>query len=327
MLQQTQVATVVPYYTRFMERFPDVDRLAGAQLDQVLHCWSGLGYYARARHLHATARIVCAQHAGRFPETFGEVLALPGIGPSTAGAILALACGQRHPILDGNVRRVLTRFHAVEGWPGTAATGKTLWSLAEEHTPARDVAAYTQAIMDLGATVCTRRNPACAACPLHMDCRAHAAGAQADFPTPRKRRKLPVRATRLLLLCSAQGELLLEKRPPVGIWGGLWSLPELAPGVSVEDWCREHTGMPGRELDRWPVLRHTFSHFHLDITPVLAVSGTLSATVMETGNRLWHNTATREERGFAAPVHRLVQRFSEWQREQDDANGTLHKTG
>ena len=270
MLQQTQVATVIPYYQRFMARFPDLSTLAGASLDQVLQHWSGLGYYARARNLHEAARVVAERFQGRFPGRLEDVMALPGIGRSTAGAILSLACGQRHPILDGNVKRVLARFHAVDGWPGQASVLKRLWALAEEYTPVTRVAAYSQAIMDLGATLCTRSRPACGQCPLAADCEARAAGRQRDYPAARPRKALPLRRTRMMLLSNAAGEILLEQRPPAGIWGGLWSFPEIAHGQPLDAWCREHMGLGVRVIEEWPCVQHTFSHFHLEITPVLA---------------------------------------------------------
>jgi A/G-specific adenine glycosylase len=313
MLQQTQVATVIPYFERFMARFPDVRSLAGAEQDQVLHHWSGLGYYARARNLHAAARIVCDRHAGRFPEDLEALLALPGIGRSTAGAILALAAGQRHPILDGNVKRVLARYHAIEGWPGQAAVQKALWALAEQYTPDTQVAAYTQAMMDLGATVCTRTNPACGRCPLQADCEARAGGRPTDYPSPRARKPLPLRKTRMLLLRNATGEVLLEKRPPAGIWGGLWSFPELAPGDGLEAGCIERLGCEVQLVDEWRVIRHSFSHFQLQITPVLATTDERSAVVMEGHERLWYKPDSRDELGFAAPVERLLQRINELQ--------------
>ena len=188
MLQQTQVRTVIPYYQRFMQAFPDLRALAAAPLDQVLHHWSGLGYYARARNLHRAAQRIRDDHAGRFPEDIEVVMRLPGIGRSTAGAVLSLACGQRHAILDGNVKRVLARFHAVEGWPGKTAVLEQLWALAEAATPQRDVAAYNQAMMDLGATLCRRGTPECPSCPLQSDCRACKLGRQSEFPAPRPRR-------------------------------------------------------------------------------------------------------------------------------------------
>jgi A/G-specific adenine glycosylase len=316
MLQQTQVATVIPFYNRFMARFPTVQDLAGASEDQVLHHWSGLGYYARARNLHAAAQQIVARHDGVFPETFESVLALPGIGRSTAGAILALACGQRHPILDGNVKRVLARYHMIAGWSGQADVLKILWALAESCTPAAQVAAYTQAIMDLGATVCTRGQPACPQCPLAADCRARQSGQQTAYPEPRPKKALPLRTVTMLLLCNEHGEILLEKRPPAGIWGGLWSFPELAATADVEDagaFWQQATGIGFRQLETWPVLRHSFTHFQLEITPLLAAVVSESGHVMEGADRVWYNTSQSTERGLAAPVKQLLQKFSGWQ--------------
>jgi len=309
MLQQTQVATVIPYYERFMERFPDIAALAGAEPDQVLHYWSGLGYYARARHLHAAAQQIVDRHAGRFPEVYDEVVGLPGVGRSTAGAILSLACGQRYPILDGNVKRVLARFHTVDGWPGNTRVQKTLWELADRHTPQNDVAAYTQAIMDLGATVCTRAQPACSRCPVRAGCAARAAACQADYPAPRPKKSLPVREVAMLLIANDRHELLLEKRPPSGIWGGLWGLPELETSADISHWCRSELGLQVVRSREWPVLRHTFSHFHLDIIPVHAEVSGQADRVMEAGHRLWYKPEGNDERGLAAPVAKLIQRF------------------
>lgn len=316
MLQQTQVATVIPYYERFLARFPDIQALAGASPDQVLHHWSGLGYYARARNLHAAARHIVEWHQGRFPDNLDAVRALPGIGRSTAGAILSLACGQRHPILDGNVKRVIARFHAVEGWPGQASVENRLWVLAERYTPGTRVAAYTQAIMDLGATLCTRGQPACGQCPLKRDCAARLAGRQRDFPSARPRRALPLRRTRMMLVCNDAGELLLERRPPAGIWGGLWSFPEVAPDQPPEIWCREHMGLDVRLLEEWPCVQHTFSHFHLEITPVLAKAQVSPDGVREAHTRLWCAPHRLDERGLAAPVKRLLQRYTQQQQKR-----------
>ncbi len=332
MLQQTQVATVIPFYNRFMARFPNVEVLAGASEDQVLHHWSGLGYYARARNLHAAAQQIVARHGGRFPETFEAVLELPGIGRSTAGAILALACGQHYPILDGNVKRVLARYHAIDGWPGKADVLKTLWALTEGCTPAAQVAAYTQAIMDLGATVCTRGRPACTQCPLATDCLARQTGRQTEYPAPRPKKALPVRTVTMLLLCNERGEVLLEKRPPAGIWGGLWSFPELGAAADIETaaaiW-RQATGLGFHRIESWPVVRHTFTHFQLEITPLLARAGSTAGLVMEGGDRVWYNTTQSTERGLAAPVKKLLQKFSGWQdkRGHDDENRTLCEAG
>lgn len=309
MLQQTQVATVIPYYERFMQRFSDVAALAGAEQDQVLHYWSGLGYYARARNLHAAAQQIVHRHGGIFPDEFDTVVSLPGIGRSTAGAILSLAAGQRHPILDGNVKRVLARFHAVDGWPGKTQVQQRLWQLAESHTPTDNVAGYTQAIMDLGATVCTRARPVCNACPVQPDCLAHATGKQADYPVPRPKKTLPVRTVSMLLIANEQHELLIEKRPPTGIWGGLWGFPELGADSDVHDWCENELGLPVRDAHAWPVMRHTFSHFHLDITPLQVDVGGLPGRVMEGAGRLWYKPGGAGERGFSAPVEKLIRQF------------------
>ncbi len=316
MLQQTQVATVIPYYQDFMARFPDVSSLATAPLDAVLHLWSGLGYYARARNLHRAAGLICEQHGGRFPLRLEEVMALPGIGRSTAGAILALSDAQRHPILDGNVKRVLCRYHGVEGWPGQKAVETRLWELAEQHTPHRQVAAYTQAMMDLGATLCRRGRPDCEACPLQADCVAHASGRQAEFPAARPRRVLPVRQTAMLLVHDGAGAVLLERRPPSGIWGGLWSLPEVAADGQGRDWCLRVLGSEPAQIEQWPVLRHTFSHFHLDITPLCLRADLPASRVMEGEGAVWYNTRSPDARGLAAPVQSLLQRLNE----QSDQN-------
>lgn len=309
MLQQTQVATVIPYYQKFMARFPDVQTLAAAPLDAVLHHWSGLGYYARARNLHRAAGIVCRDHHGALPVEFAALAALPGIGRSTAGAILALGSGQRHAILDGNVKRVLSRVHAVAGWYGTAEVGKRLWELAERHTPSEDVAAYTQAIMDLGATLCTRHRPACARCPLQARCAALRSGTVADFPESKPRRALPVRATRVLLLRNAAGAVLLQRRPPVGIWGGLWSFPELPDDRDLQQWCRTQLHCHVQIIEEWPVLRHTFTHFHLDLLPLLARVEKFDRVAMEQADQVWYNNAQPDRIGLAAPVARLLARL------------------
>ena len=310
MLQQTQVSTVIPYYKRFMENFPMVNDLAEASLDEVLHHWSGLGYYARARNLHKTAIVIRDEYASVFPGHFDDIVALPGIGRSTAGAILSLACGQRLPILDGNVKRVLARYHAVAGWPGLAAVQKSLWGFAEQHLPVSNVSAYTQAIMDLGATVCTRSQPACERCPLTAGCRARVDGLQASLPTPRKRQVLPIRATHMLLLSNEHGEVLMEQRPPSGIWGSLWSFPEVSDKQNIEQWCDRHLGCPASQMEEWPVIRHTFSHFHLDITPVrMLVNGQSTVGVMEAGKRLWYNTDGELALGVPAPVKNFLNRM------------------
>src|SRR5215469_9611766 len=267
MLQQTQVAAVIPYYRRFLQRFPDLRALADAPLDEVLHQWTGLGYYARARNLHKAAQQLRDGHGGKFPRDFEAVAALPGIGRSTAGAILALVLDERHPILDGNVKRVLARHAAVAGWPGEKRVEAKLWGLAEARTPWQSAAAYTQAIMDLGATLCTRTQPRCGDCPVSADCRAHARKRETRFPSPRPRQALPVKQTRMLLVRQAD-TVLLERRPPAGLWGGLWGFPEIAADADPRHWCRARFGAAPEAVRPRPRLRHTFSHFHLDIEPV-----------------------------------------------------------
>lgn len=305
MLQQTQVATVIPYYRRFIERFPDVHALAEASLEEVLRLWAGLGYYARARHLHRAAQIVRDQYGGRMPTRLADVEALPGIGRSTAGAILALAMKQRQPILDGNIKRLLARFAAVEGWPGHTLVLARLWALAEYYTPSERVADYTQAMMDLGALVCTVRRPWCASCPLVSGCRAHAQNREMDFPAPKPRRTLPVRSIRMMLLRSA-GRILLERRPPTGIWGGLWSFPECPLEVDVAAWCREQFGLEVTGYRSWAVMRHTFSHFHLDMTPTLVTATEAGRAIMEGERFVWYNSQQAIQLGMAAPVRSLL---------------------
>ena len=307
MLQQTQVATVIPYYQRFMARFPTVTALADAHEDEVLAHWAGLGYYARARNLHRAARLVRDIHGGRFPTTLEAVMDLPGIGRSTAGAILSLACGQRHPILDGNVKRVLARYHAVEGWPGQRQVLDRLWRLAEQHTPRKRVAVYTQAIMDLGATVCTRGSPACGACPVAPGCQAHAQGRTGELPAPRPRRALPERETCLLVLERANGDVLLEKRPPAGIWGGLWSLPECDHPDQAGRLARERYGLRATAAEPLPELRHSFTHFHLRIRPLRLRVEEPHDLCLDSPACLWYNCASPSRHGLAAPVRRLLE--------------------
>lgn len=308
MLQQTQVATVISYYHRFMKRFPDLASLAAAPQDEVLHLWTGLGYYARARNLHEAAQLIRDRHGGRFPKELGSVQALPGIGRSTAGAILAISLGQRHPILDGNVKRVLARHGAVPGWPGDKHVEEKLWTLAEANTPKTRVADYTQAIMDLGATLCTRSAPRCHECPVAADCKARKSDKQMKFPAAKPRKALPVRRTRMLLL-RAEGGIFLERRPPAGIWGGLWGFPEIAADADAAAWCRTHFGAKPRRVRGREPLRHTFSHFHLDIEP-LEVHLPAVGAVRE-GEGRWHPLGEPVRVGLPAPVKRLLDELAE----------------
>ncbi|MEQ8262375.1 A/G-specific adenine glycosylase [Pseudohaliea sp.] len=317
MLQQTQVSTVIPYFERFMAAFPDVKALAAADIDNVLHHWTGLGYYARARNLHRAARAVIGEHGGRFPETVDALAALPGIGRSTAGAIVSIACGGRAPILDGNVKRVLARYHAVAGWPGRSAVLNTLWEHAEAHTPGQRVADYTQAIMDLGATVCTRSRPACALCPLAEGCAARAAGNPGDYPGKKPRKILPQRQTAFVLARHPDGAWLLEQRPPAGIWGGLWCFPEVTSPGDAETWCRDALqAEPGTGSPLAP-FRHTFSHYHLDITPVVIPLDSAGEAVTESGGRLWYDPASPPRIGLAAPVLRLIETLTTFDPAED----------
>jgi A/G-specific adenine glycosylase len=309
MLQQTRVSTVIPFYRRFLGRFPSLRSLAEAPLDDVLHHWTGLGYYARARNLQKAAQEIVREHGGRFPRTLDQVSALPGIGRSTAGAILSLACGQRHPILDGNVKRVLARLHAVTGPVNETATLATLWDLAEQYTPQTRVADYTQAIMDLGATVCLPRKPLCEECPVSRACIGGQNGDPERYPGKATRKTLPERRTIMLIVHDpAANAVLMERRPPSGIWGGLWSFPEHSARDrdTLQRWFRSQYGFRIRLDGDRPEIRHSFSHFHLTITPVTAHAVGTSGGIMENRDTLWYNLDRNEKRGLAAPVKRLL---------------------
>lgn len=277
MLQQTQVATVIPYFERFMQRFETLQSLADAPLDEVLHLWTGLGYYARARNLHACAKTLIATQGGEFPMTLENMMALPGIGRSTAGAILALSMGQRHAILDGNVRRVLARVFGIAGDPSSPKVVKDLWETAGVCTPQNKVAAYTQAIMDLGATLCTRARPACSRCPMIALCVAAREGRQATLPGAKPRRTRQAREGILLIVELRRAELqqgdsravLLERRPLRGVWGGLYSPPQFADESSALEWCLRELGLGVGISRRWlPVIDHSFTHFDLRLRPL-----------------------------------------------------------
>ncbi len=308
MLQQTQVTTVIPYYERFMQRFPDVISLANADVDEVMHYWSGLGYYARARNLHKAAQTIRDYYQGQFPETFETVQALPGIGRSTAGAILSLACDQRHAILDGNVKRVLARCFLIEGWPGNSKTAERFWEKAENLTPDTHVAKYNQAMMDIGSTICTRTRPTCSLCPVNHVCRASANGCQEEFPHRKPRKTAPVRKTRMMILRNGDNEVLLQRRPPAGIWGGLLAFPEIPVDQTVKHWCESELGIKISHQEQWPDLRHTFSHFHLDITPILATTRqNHSDRVMDQAHWVWYKEESSGPVGMAAPIKRLFE--------------------
>jgi A/G-specific adenine glycosylase len=309
MLQQTQVVTVVPYYERFMQRFPDVRALADAPIDDVLHLWAGLGYYARARNMHRAAVRIRDEHGGEFPRTFDEIAALPGIGRSTAGAILALSRGQRFPILDGNVKRVLSRFFGVQGDLAEPANQKQLWDLAEKCTPVHRVEVYTQAIMDLGATICVRRKPLCDLCPLAERCYARYTGRQLEIPAPRKVRARRMRHVFMLIAQREDGSVLLERRPASGIWGGLWCLPEFDTDTAARSYAVDHLDrvrLHPRPLDP---IEHAFTHFDLVVAPLLAsCDGTLG--VMDGPQTIWYNPREPATVGLPAPIKTLLEQVA-----------------
>lgn len=305
MLQQTQVGTVIPYYERFMRRFPGVADLASAALDEVLHLWTGLGYYARARNLHRAARVVVDAFSGKFPTDFEAVQALPGIGRSTAGAILALSCDQRHPILDGNVKRVLARHFGVEGFPGEAAVAQRLWELAEASTPHTRLADYTQAMMDLGATLCTRSRPACERCPIAASCVARASGRQALLPTPRPKKARPERHAVALLLQRDDGAVYLEQRPAAGLWGGLWSLPQFDDDAAAQQWLLARGMRTVAAHVQLDIYHHAFTHFDLALTPrVLRALG--ADAIADDDRHCWYDPAAPLRIGLAKPTVDLM---------------------
>ncbi len=313
MLQQTQVQTVIPYYDRFMERFPDVQSLAAAPLDEVLHLWTGLGYYARARNLRACAQELMARHGGEFPEEIRAVTALPGIGKSTAGAILALSRGVRQPILDGNVKRVLSRVFGIAGDPGSAEVTAALWKQSEACTPTEKVAAYTQAIMDLGATVCSRTNPACTVCPMSTDCIAALEGRQEELPGRKIRRERGSReATLLIAETGKKGALavFVERRPAPGLWGGLWSPPQFESEFAALDWCRRELGEPELGSRSLAPIHHAFTHFDLRLNP-LHVRCRRSFGIGDADDRLWYSLTDPPRVGLPQPILKLFERLRE----------------
>ena len=312
MLQQTQVKTVIPYYECFMQSFPTVQALANAEQDEVLKHWSGLGYYARARNMHKAAKQVCDEFAGSFPDKLEAMQSLPGIGRSTAAAILSIAYQQKEAILDGNVKRVLCRFYMLEGWPGTSTVMKELWKRAENLLPDSRFADYTQAMMDLGATLCTRTKPRCEDCPLSADCLAFKQGVQAEFPNKKPKKSLPEKNVIMLILQDDKQAVFMQKRPPIGIWGSLWCFPQFDVHQDVEQWLDSSQPVrraPDKEL---PILSHTFSHFRLHIKPLIISCETpLMMGVMEKDESLWYNINTEFNGGLAAPVQQLLNQIKE----------------
>lgn len=306
MLQQTQVATVIPYFERFLARFPTVKDLADAEQDEVLHLWTGLGYYARARNLHKAAKIVVDTYDGQFPQDIEQMNALPGIGRSTAAAILSSVYKQPHAILDGNVKRTLARCFAIQGWPGQKSVENALWQIAETHTPAVDVDKYNQAMMDMGAMICTRSRPKCNLCPVNEHCVALAQGNPLDYPGKKPKKEKPVKATWFAIF-HYQGEVWLEQRPQSGIWGGLYCFPQHHE-PTIEQLI-DQRGIDERNVKSKQTLicfRHTFSHYHLDITPILLDLSAQPTMVMEANQGLWYNLSQPNSIGLAAPVKSLL---------------------
>jgi A/G-specific adenine glycosylase len=305
MLQQTQVSTVVPYYERFMARFASVTALADAPIDDVLHLWTGLGYYARARNMHRAAVRIRDEFGGEFPRTFDEVASLPGIGRSTAGAILSLSRRERFPILDGNVRRVLSRYFGVEGDLSERAAVEKLWKLADECTPHESVDVYTQAIMDVGATVCTRRNPLCAYCPLTAECVARRLGKQHEIPAPKKSRARREKRVFMLVAQREDCSVLLERRPESGVWGGLWCLPEFETESAARLFATQSLKLPQPEPRHLDLIEHAFTHFDLIVTPLLTrCEGPVG--VMDAPRSLWYNPRDPARIGLPAPIKTLL---------------------
>ncbi len=309
MLQQTQVNTVIPYFERFMQRFPDLHSLAKANLDEVLHLWTGLGYYSRARNLQRAAQFVEQNFNGVLPETLEELQLLPGIGRSTAGAILAIAFKRQAAILDGNVKRVLTRVFGITAWPGEKKAADRLWEIAEKFSPVERIDDYTQAMMDLGATVCIRGKPLCEKCPFSTICIARELGIEKNLPHPKPKKNIPIRQATLLILRHNQS-VLLEKRAPTGIWGGLWSLPELshfAKEDEIKKYCQQHFKLQVMQIKWGTPFRHTFSHFHLDILPAFAALLQRSAKIMDSEQQIWYNLDNSQAIGLPAPVKKIIE--------------------
>ena len=309
MLQQTRVRTVIGYFERFITALPAVPDLAAAAGDQVFALWSGLGYYRRARFLHEAARICVLKHGGELPADFDSLVALPGIGRSTAGAILAQAWGQRWPILDGNVKRVLARYHGVRGYPGETAVSKQLWDYADLHTPVARVADYTQAIMDLGAIICVRDQPRCTECPLADNCVAYRDGLTLELPARRPSRAIPTRSTCMLVLRDRQGRVLLERRGPQGVWSGLWSLPEAVDIDGARRLARRHAQVASAQpLDPFT---HVFTHYRLHVAPLLFERASARPHVADDPGLRWCASSELAHLGLPAPVRSLLSRIND----------------
>lgn len=321
MLQQTQVVTVIDYYNRFLERFPDIETLAAAKQAEVMSYWAGLGYYARARNLHRAAQIIVEQHHGIFPTALEDIIALPGIGQSTAHAIMAFCYGAHTPIMDGNVKRVFTRYYGIVGDTSKAAVNKQLWAQAEQtlaeavvQTPTDiNMATYTQALMDFGSLVCTRSAPQCDNCPIADDCYAKAHGLQRSLPTPKARKSTPTRSTIMLLLLRGD-EVLLEQRPQEGIWGGLLSLPEFSDEEQLIHYLQNqgYTVSPTKDLIKLAAFEHVFSHFKLHIQPILySVDTTQHDLASPNEKQAFYPIASGSTLAIPKPVNQLLDTLEE----------------
>ncbi|PJE15585.1 A/G-specific adenine glycosylase [Legionella sp.] len=308
MLQQTQVKTVIPYFNRFISNFPDIEQLANTDEDRVLALWSGLGYYSRARNIHKTARIICENYQGEFPTHLPTLLLLPGIGPSTAAAITSQAFEQPTPILDGNVKRVLCRYFLVDGWPEQSAVKQKLWRFAEQCMRTERCADYTQAIMDLGATCCTTRNPNCTQCPLQKTCLAKLQDKVMLYPHKKIKKTIPIKQQQFLLLHNVENQIYLEKRPPTGIWGGLWCLPAIDVEACPKDYIEKNYAVHSLGAQELLTMRHTFSHFHLDIK-ALAFQTVCNSNLIAEQPGKWFAAAEIGELGLAKPVSSIIKHF------------------
>ncbi|TNG00486.1 MAG: A/G-specific adenine glycosylase [Gammaproteobacteria bacterium] len=308
MLQQTQVTTVIPYFEQFITRFPDIRSLASASNDEVMKLWAGLGYYARARNLHRCAQLICDKYDGRFPDDIESLQQLPGIGRSTAGAIVAQAFGKHGVILDGNVKRVLSRYRAVSGWPGHAKVSNQLWAIATELTSKTRIADYTQAVMDLGTMVCMRRSPNCTECPVSHACEAYADGKTDVFPYSKPKKSKPIRQIKVALCHQAHQSILLVRRPPAGIWGGLWSLPQCDHQADVEAFISATLGYGTGEMLNCQEISHDFTHFRLQIQPAY-VEITQAADRVADSDLRWFSEHDIYDIGMPRPIEKLVKQF------------------
>lgn len=307
MLQQTQVATVIPYFEKFRKTFPTIGALANASLDEVLHLWTGLGYYARARNLHLAAQKIETCYGGNFPETFEKVFALPGIGRSTASAILSSCINAPYPILDGNVKRVLCRYFAISGVPSEKKVENQLWEKAQRIAPRDRMGDYNQAMMDLGAMICTRSQPKCTQCPLNTTCKAFQTGNWQAYPTKKQKKALPTRQSYFLIECQA-GKVRLQKREKETLWGGLYCFPQFD---CRDELCAYLRSQKISHFQEWQPFRHTFSHFHLDIFPVVVQSEKTQEekTCLQNETDYWYDPQSLHPIGLATPVKKLLEQL------------------